>query len=35
MDDQTKRIVQAFHPNKDAILFSQVDRSGNILINLK
>ena len=30
MDDQSKKIVQAYYPHKDAILFSQVDSSGNI-----
>ena len=28
MDDQSKKIVQAYHPQKDAILFTQVDSSG-------
>ena len=32
MDDQCKKIVQAYHPHKDAILFSQVDSSGNTYI---
>ena len=30
MDDKCKKIVQAYHPHKDAILFSQVDSSGKI-----
>ena len=28
MDDQSKKIVQAYHPQKDAILSSQVESSG-------
>ena len=27
MDDQSKKIVQAYHPHKGAILFSQVNSS--------
>ena len=30
MDDQNKKIVEAYHPHKDAILFSQVESSGII-----
>ena len=27
MDEQSKKFVQAYYPNKDAILFSKVDSS--------
>ena len=30
MDGQSKKIVQAYHPHQDAILFSPVNSSGNI-----
>ena len=30
MDNQSKKILEAYHPHRDAILFSQVNSSGNI-----
>ena len=37
MDNQNKKIVEAYHPHKDDILHSQIDSSGiiNILLIMK